>query len=201
MDHVLHRTLSTDGMGSVHSVDELSWDGRAWPRHACELRWAVDIRGWRPTSAEWALLLGLLSSAERLDVCAARCVADRKRALVSRLLQRRCIAEALAPATLHAAAPLASMQLSPVAVQQFSPPPPAAPASSPPASSPPASAFASAVIRRTRGGKPFEASGLPRPPGAENFNFNVSHEGNLVALASDGGLLIGKCLTARFCFH
>ena len=44
---------------------------------------------------------------------------------------------------------------------------------------------ASIEIRRTKGRKPFLASPLPDPALAPNFNFNVSHEGDFVVLASE----------------
>ena len=47
-------------------------------------------------------------------------------------------------------------------------------------------------MARTKGGKPFEASGLPRPPSRANFNFNVSHEGDWVVLASEPLCVCGR---------
>ena len=54
------------------------------------------------------------------------------------------------------------------------------------------------VVARTKGGKPFEASGLQRDAARSNFNFNVSHEGHLVVLACDPALLIGIDVSAPF---
>ena len=88
-------------------------------------------------------LLSLLPAAESAAVLVLRNPVDRKRALLSRMLQRHCIAT--------------SLQLPHERV----------------------------VIARTKGGKPFESSGLQRDAARSNFNFNVSHEGHLVVLASD----------------
>lgn len=52
------------------------------------LRWAVDISKWDPQPAEFDHLLGLLPEDERNHCRKFRFMDDRKRALVSRLLQR-----------------------------------------------------------------------------------------------------------------
>eukprot|EP00976_Prorocentrum_cordatum_P106803 1194525-Prorocentrum_minimum.AAC.6 len=81
------------------------------------LRWAVNITTWDPTDKEWDFLLGLLPESERdpvlryahrllsvgclLDVVMRspchltvfKFMDDKKRAIVSRLLQRRCVEE------------------------------------------------------------------------------------------------------------
>lgn len=59
------------------------------------LRWAVDVYGWEPGAAEWAFLLAQLSEGERERTCRFVFRDDQKRALVSRLMQRRCCAEVL----------------------------------------------------------------------------------------------------------
>ena len=52
-------------------------------------RWIVDIEAWKPTKAEWAFLLSQLPEAESTKVMKFLQEPDRKRALTSRLLQRR----------------------------------------------------------------------------------------------------------------
>jgi hypothetical protein len=96
------------------------------------LRWAVDICKWNPGPAEFEYLLGLLPPEEREQCRKYKFPDDRKRALVSRLLQRGCAATALGLP------------------------------------------FREAVIRRTRGGKPYIASACDRSA-APNFNYSVSH--------------------------
>lgn len=59
------------------------------------LRWAVHVGAWAPAPAEWDLLLSLLPGEEGPAVLKFRQEADRKRALVSRLLQRAAAAAAL----------------------------------------------------------------------------------------------------------
>ena len=64
------------------------------PPPAGLFRWMVDISGWSPGQAEWALLLSLLPEADAAKVMRFVHEVDRKRALVSRLLQRRACVEA-----------------------------------------------------------------------------------------------------------
>lgn len=59
------------------------------------LRWAVDTESWKPNEAQLALLLRLLPSQEAAECTAYKLAPDRKRALISRLLQRACICQAL----------------------------------------------------------------------------------------------------------
>ncbi len=54
---------------------------------------------------------------------------------------------------------------------------------------------AAVVIRRTKGRKPYIANDGPRP-GAPNFNYSVSHEGDYVILAAEGGCLCGADVAA-----
>ena len=58
------------------------------------LRWVVDVKSWDPGEAEWALLLGLVSEEECTKTMKFHFREDQKRALVSRLLQRRACVEA-----------------------------------------------------------------------------------------------------------
>ena len=142
---------------SFPSEDDEIYDGiTPWPSApTSEARWVVDVAAWQPSEAELRFLLTVLPASDRTAALAFRGM-DRKRAVVSRLLQRHCIR--------------ASLQLPEERV----------------------------VVARTKGGKPFEASGLPRPPSRANFNFNVSHEGQLVVLASDPALLVGIDVSAPF---
>ena len=130
---------------SFPSEDDGIFDGiTPWPQAPEEARcWFVDANAWQPSRAELGFLLSLLPAAESGAVLVLRNPVDRKRALLSRMLQRHCIAT--------------SLQLPHERV----------------------------VIARTKGGKPFESSGLQRDAARSNFNFNVSHEGHLVVLASD----------------
>ncbi|KAJ1618898.1 hypothetical protein T492DRAFT_916452 [Pavlovales sp. CCMP2436] len=118
-------------------------------------RWAVDVYAWEPGAAEWAYLIGLLPADEAERVCHFVFRDDQKRALVSRLMQRRCAQEVLC-----------------------------------------VRGAASVPIGRTKGGKPFVRAAVARPAAAPNFNFNVSHEGAWVVLASEPSLLVGVDVAA-----
>lgn len=120
---------------------------------AAALRWAVNVAEWEPSAPAWDFLLALLPADERERVLRFVFRDDQKRALVSRLLQRRCVEVALGvPAN-------------------------------------------EAQIARTKGNKPYLAA-RPRGSGAPNFNFNVSHEGAWVVLASEPLLLVGTDVAA-----
>eukprot|EP00241_Pyramimonas_parkeae_P007284 CAMPEP_0114234862 /NCGR_PEP_ID=MMETSP0058-20121206/5934_1 /TAXON_ID=36894 /ORGANISM="Pyramimonas parkeae, CCMP726" /LENGTH=303 /DNA_ID=CAMNT_0001346567 /DNA_START=65 /DNA_END=976 /DNA_ORIENTATION=- len=106
------------------------------------LRWAVNSSRWEPEEMEWRFLLGLLPEDERTAVLRFKFVDDQKRALISRLLQRRCCEVAMGMS------------------------------------------WDEITIKRTKGRKPFLAN-LTHVPEAPNFNYNVSHEGNYVVLASE----------------
>ena len=62
---------------------------------AARRRWAVALGAWEPSPDEFAFLLGLLPEEERTPVLRFRQEADKRRALVSRLLQRAAAAAAL----------------------------------------------------------------------------------------------------------
>ena len=115
-------------------------------------RWTVvtDEKVWDPKDQEWALLLSMLPEDESTKVMRFKFRADQKRALVSRLLQRRAAFEATGVA------------------------------------------FDRVNIARTKGQKPYMTN---RPKSVEglgaNWNYNVSHEGNYVALAAEPVLLCG----------
>jgi len=122
------------------------------------LRWAVNTERWSPSGdhegAEFRFLLSLLPQHEREECLKFVHMPDKKRALVSRLLQRAACARVTS-------APHASIE-----------------------------------IRRTKGRKPFLASPLPDPALAPNFNFNVSHEGDFVVLASEPVAVCGVDVAA-----
>ncbi|KAH8067549.1 holo-[acyl-carrier-protein] synthase [Aureococcus anophagefferens] len=117
------------------------------------VRWAVRLSTWRVGAPppphrsrefEWLRTALVREPAERDRVLEFKFEADRRRALLARLLARRCCARALgAPAT----------------------------------------------IARTAGGKPFAAAAGARP--FPNFNFNISHEGDFVVVASEPLCLVG----------
>jgi 4'-phosphopantetheinyl transferase len=120
------------------------------------VRWAIDVYAWDPGEFEWAYLLSILPPDERERISRFVFRDDQKRALASRLMQRRCAHEAL------------GLQVDAAAVP----------------------------IGRTKGGKPFVKASVARPESAPNFNFNVSHEGAWVVLASDPLLLVGVDVAA-----
>ena len=57
-------------------------------------RWLVDVSKWTPSKEEWEFLLSLIPEAESAKVMRFLQEVDRRRALVSRLLQRRACVEA-----------------------------------------------------------------------------------------------------------
>mmetsp|Transcript_22055 Transcript_22055/g.61211 ORF Transcript_22055/g.61211 Transcript_22055/m.61211 type:complete len:319 (-) Transcript_22055:257-1213(-) len=124
-----------------------------WSTVQVRNRWMVDIGTWDPSSEEWTFLLSLLPSQEQKDVMRFRLPDDRKRTLVSRLMQRRC----------------ASVSLD--------------------------IPFEKVLIKRTKGRKPFVANRVCRQH-APNFNFNVSHEGDYVVLASEPLCICGVDVAA-----
>lgn len=148
------------GAASSEPVADLDLDGvEPWAADAKRaVRWACNIGSWTPTDAEWAFLTALLPSKECRRVERFIRPMDKKRALLSRLMQRRCVAHALEHPD------------------------------------------AAVLIARTKGDKPYDAT--PRASActaaAPNFNFNVSHEGSWVVLASEPALLVGVDVSAPF---
>ena len=67
------------------------------------LRWIVDITAWEPGEAEWAALLRQLPEVDSTKVMKYRFRDDQKRAMASRLLQRRASADVfgIAPAAVR----------------------------------------------------------------------------------------------------
>ena len=128
-------------------------------------RWAVDSSAWSPAkqdkSAEFQFLLSLIGEAEeRKGVTQYLRWEDRVRALMSRLLSRRCSALALG-------------------LKQ-----------------------GDVTVERTKGRKPFlsmrsrSLSDLSVAAAKPNFNFNVSHEGQYVVLASEPFCVCGVDVAA-----
>ncbi|TKY53494.1 L-aminoadipate-semialdehyde dehydrogenase-phosphopantetheinyl transferase [Spatholobus suberectus] len=111
-------------------------------------RWVVDISKWDPQSSDFSFGLSLLPSRDHSSVTRFVKMEDRKRALVSRMLQYVLVHDVL--------------QIP----------------------------FPDIVIKRTLEGKPYldyDKFGLRFP----NFNFNVSHHGDYVAIASEPVCLAG----------
>ncbi|OMO62586.1 4'-phosphopantetheinyl transferase superfamily [Corchorus olitorius] len=111
-------------------------------------RWAVDISNWDPSTNDFTFALSLLPQHHHSSITRFVNMGDRKRALVSLLLQYALVLEALG-----------------IPYQEV-------------------------VIKRTLEGKPFLECGrvcLDFP----NFNFNVSHHGDYVAIASEPLCLVG----------
>mmetsp|Transcript_1566 Transcript_1566/g.5053 ORF Transcript_1566/g.5053 Transcript_1566/m.5053 type:complete len:1137 (-) Transcript_1566:498-3908(-) len=129
------------------------------------IRWAVDTSAWEPGEDEWRVLLETLPEEDATRVMKFHFKDDQKRALVSRLLQRRACAGFLS------------------------------------------CSHSEVTIHRTKGRKPYlatapdggAAGGGPAAGGvdaAPNWNFNVSHEGSFVILASEPALLCGVDVAA-----
>ncbi|KAG4945999.1 hypothetical protein AAZX31_15G112000 [Glycine max] len=112
-------------------------------------RWVVDISKWDPHPSHFSFALSLLPSHEHSSVTRFVKMEDRKRALVSRMLQYVLVHDVL--------------QIP----------------------------FPDIVIKRTLEGKPYldyyDKFDLRFP----NFNFNVSHHGDYVAIASEPVCLVG----------
>lgn len=111
-------------------------------------RWAVDISKWNPSPHHFSSTLNLLPQDEHSSITRFVKMEDRKRALVSRLLQYTLVHEVIGIS------------------------------------------FEEITIKRTQEGKPYlecDKVGLEFP----NFNFNVSHHGDYVAIASEPLCLVG----------
>ena len=126
------------------------------------VRWAVNSTRWKPGEREMEFLLKILPVHERERVMRFKREEDRKRALVSRLMQRACVGTCAVVETTDAV-----------------------------------------EIRRTKGGKPFmyveenaTTKERRRATAAPNFNFNVSHEGDFVVLASEPVCVVGVDVAA-----
>ncbi|KAJ9684933.1 hypothetical protein PVL29_017090 [Vitis rotundifolia] len=111
-------------------------------------RWAVDISEWNPTSHQFSFALSLLPQHHHSSITRFVKMEDRKRALVSRLLQYALVHQVLGIP------------------------------------------FHQIIIKRTIEGKPYleyDEVDLEFP----NFNFNTSHQGDYVAIASEPLCLVG----------
>ncbi|XVE81150.1 hypothetical protein DITRI_Ditri15bG0039600 [Diplodiscus trichospermus] len=111
-------------------------------------RWVVDISKWNPSTGDFSFALSLLPQHHHSSITRFVKMDDRKRALISLLLQYALVHEV-------------------VGVQ-----------------------YQDIVIKRTPEGKPFLEGGcvcFDHP----NFNFNVSHHGDYVAIASEPLCLVG----------
>ncbi|KAH9769071.1 ACPS domain-containing protein [Citrus sinensis] len=111
-------------------------------------RWVVDISKWDPTPHDFSFALYLLPQRHHSSIIKYVKLEDRKRALVSRLLQYALVHQVLGIP------------------------------------------FEEITINRTIEGKPYlesDKAGMDFP----NFNFNVSHHGDYVAIASEPLCLVG----------
>lgn len=131
-------------------------------RDPLRMRWIVNVARWTPGDDEFAFILSLLPEHESLAVKRFHREDDRKRAAVSRLMQRACVMRAMATSSdaAHRRTTLRGLD-----------------------------------IRRTKGSKPFHATPT-RLASAPNFNFNVSHEGDYVVLASETHAVVGVDVAA-----
>ncbi|XP_021739766.1 L-aminoadipate-semialdehyde dehydrogenase-phosphopantetheinyl transferase-like isoform X2 [Chenopodium quinoa] len=111
-------------------------------------RWIVDISEWNPSPADFCAAISVLPEHQHSFVYRYVKLEDRKRALVSRLLQYALVHQVLGIP------------------------------------------FNEIVIRSTAEGKPYVHFDEMRPE-FPNFNFSVSHHGDLVAIASEPFCLVG----------
>ncbi|KAL2633491.1 hypothetical protein R1flu_004970 [Riccia fluitans] len=112
------------------------------------VRWAVNSGAWNPSESQFSAFLDLLPASDRPQVLRYFKFEDRKKALVSRLLQRKLIRS------------------------RFN------------------IDYHDVNIERTIEGKPYLANSID---GSEfpSFNFNVSHHGKFVVLASEPLCIVG----------
>jgi 4'-phosphopantetheinyl transferase len=115
------------------------------------VRWMMNVANWYPSQAEMDFLLGLLTQQQRDKALRFRFQADKKRSIISSILQLAC------------AHKLMGIPWEDVRVE------------------------------RTKGGKPFcsNVAQSARSSDAPNFNYSVSHDGDLVVLASEDICICG----------
>ncbi|XP_047322722.1 L-aminoadipate-semialdehyde dehydrogenase-phosphopantetheinyl transferase-like isoform X2 [Impatiens glandulifera] len=118
-------------------------------------RWLVDISEWEPSPQDFSAALSSLPQLDHHSITRFVKLEDRKRALVSRLLQYSLVHQVLGIP------------------------------------------FQDILIKRTFEGKPYlEGSDYSKTLDFPNFNFNVSHHGDYVAIASEPISLIGVDIVA-----
>lgn len=111
-------------------------------------RWAIDISVWDPSLLDFSLAMSSLPHQEHISITRYVKLEDRKRSLVSRLLQYALIHQVLGIP------------------------------------------FDEIIIKRTIEGKPYLVADKLNSE-FPNFNFNVSHHGDYVAIASEPICLVG----------
>ncbi|PIM99831.1 Holo-[acyl-carrier-protein] synthase [Handroanthus impetiginosus] len=111
-------------------------------------RWVVDISNWKPSPSHFSFAMSCLPQHEHPSITRFVKLEDRKRALVSRLLQCALVHQVLGIP------------------------------------------FDEIIIQRTPEGKPFLVCDNVKSR-FPNFNFNVSHHGDYVAIASEPVCLVG----------
>ncbi|XP_059628444.1 uncharacterized protein LOC132271166 [Cornus florida] len=118
-------------------------------------RWLVDISEWNPSPQDFFFAISFLPPHEHSSITRFVKLEDRKRALVSKLLQYALVHEVLG-----------------IPLEEI-------------------------VIKRTAEGKPYlecDNVNLEFP----NFNFNASHHGDYVAIASEPVCLVGLDIVSHF---
>ncbi|CAL9108272.1 unnamed protein product [Musa textilis] len=110
-------------------------------------RWLVNVSQWNPSEAQFASVISLFPVDEQTAITRYIKFEDKKRALVSRLLQYSLVHEVLGIP------------------------------------------FDKIIIHRTAEGKPYLKNSIDFP--FSNFNFNVSHHGDYVGIASEPLCFVG----------
>uniref|UniRef100_A0A5B7AJU2 holo-[acyl-carrier-protein] synthase n=1 Tax=Davidia involucrata TaxID=16924 RepID=A0A5B7AJU2_DAVIN len=118
-------------------------------------RWLVDISQWNPFPHDFSFAMSFLPQQDHSSITRFVKMEDRKRALVSRLLQYALVHEVLGIP------------------------------------------FDEIIIKRTAEGKPYLECDKVNW-GFPNFNFNVSHHGDYVAIASEPICLVGLDIVSHF---